>query len=156
MPQARWRRLRELLEAALDQPTAERLTFLEAHCPDDSLRPDAIRLLGELEAGSHFLESRPALLARAILSQVTAGPRLLAGNILARRFRVSRLLGFGGMGEVYEADDLESGARVAIKIIRGGAPAERTLSAVREELILGRAVTHRNVCRIFDLHHHAG
>src|SRR5436309_2415377 len=107
MPQARWQRLRELLEAALDRPTAERLAFLEKHCPDDSLRPDAVRLLGELEAGSHFLESRPALLAHAILAQGTAVPKLSPGNILAGRFRVVRLLGSGGMGEVYEADDLD-------------------------------------------------
>ena len=82
---------------------------------------------------------------------------LLPGDILGDRFRIVGFLGRGGMGEVYEAEDLEVGGRVALKAIRQElAAAEGTLERFKREIHLARKVTHRHVCRIFDIGRHRG
>src|SRR5258708_5059767 len=77
-------------------------------------------------------------------------------QVVAGRFRIVRLLGRGGMGEVHEALDLELGEPVALKTIRPEFAAEgNTLSRFRKEIQLARKVTHANVCRVFDIERHA-
>ena len=74
------------------------------------------------------------------------------GDLLANRFRILRFLARGGMGEVYEAEDLELGETIALKTVLAAiAHDPRMLAALKAEVHLSRKVTHRNVCRIFDL-----
>jgi serine/threonine protein kinase/tetratricopeptide (TPR) repeat protein len=76
-------------------------------------------------------------------------------QIVAGRYRIVRFLAQGGMGEVYEALDLELSEPVALKIIRPEiARDERILARFNHEIRLARKVTHPNVCRIFDLSRH--
>ncbi|MBM3795510.1 MAG: serine/threonine protein kinase [Acidobacteria bacterium] len=76
------------------------------------------------------------------------------GEVLARRFRIVRLLGKGGMGEVFEADDLELGGKVALQTIRPDLLQDpKFLDRFRREVQLARQVTHPNICRLFDLAH---
>ncbi len=76
-------------------------------------------------------------------------------DVLSRRFRIVTFLAQGGMGEVYEAEDLELGGRVALKTIRPEIATEpRIIQRFKREIALSRKVTHPNVCRIFDLFHH--
>jgi Tol biopolymer transport system component/serine/threonine protein kinase len=80
---------------------------------------------------------------------------LTPGEVLAHRFRVLARLGHGGMGEVYEAFDLELREHVALKVIRPALAIDpRAMERFRREIQLARKVTHPNVCRIFDLEHH--
>jgi len=81
------------------------------------------------------------------------GPRVFApGTFLSGRFRIVRFIGQGGMGEVYEAEDVELRERVALKTIRSHiASREDMLARFKSEIQLARKVTHPNVCRIFDL-----
>jgi tRNA A-37 threonylcarbamoyl transferase component Bud32 len=72
-------------------------------------------------------------------------------EVVADRYRVVRLVGRGGMGEVYEAVDQLLGQRVALKIIRPDAADASAGQRFRRELQLARKVTHPNVCRIFDV-----
>lgn len=82
---------------------------------------------------------------------------LASGAVLGGRFRLVRPLGRGGMGEVFEAEDLELGERVALKTIRPDLAGQTlTLQRFRREVQMARRVTHRNVCRIFDVFHHQG
>jgi serine/threonine protein kinase/tetratricopeptide (TPR) repeat protein len=74
------------------------------------------------------------------------------GTLLGARYRILRILGEGGMGAVYQARDQELDRIIALKVIRpelAGNPA--ILQRFKQELILARNVTHRNVVRIFDL-----
>jgi eukaryotic-like serine/threonine-protein kinase len=77
---------------------------------------------------------------------------LPAGSLLGNRYEIIDLLGQGGMGAVYKARDRELDRTVALKVIRpefAGQP--EILQRFKQELILARKVTHRNVIRIFDL-----
>jgi hypothetical protein len=82
-----------------------------------------------------------------------ARPRIFQpGQLIAGRYEVVAFLGAGGMGEVYEVQDRELGERVALKTV-GAAISLDPAAVVRfkAEAQLGRKVTHRNVCRVFDL-----
>jgi serine/threonine protein kinase/tetratricopeptide (TPR) repeat protein len=75
-----------------------------------------------------------------------------AGDLLANRFRILHLISKGGMGEVYEAEDLELHERIAIKtILPDIANNPAAIEQFKREIQLARRVTHLNVCRIFDL-----
>jgi eukaryotic-like serine/threonine-protein kinase len=74
------------------------------------------------------------------------------GTVLAGRYEILENLGRGGMGEVYKAADRELGRLVALKVIRPElASSPVIIQRFKQELILARQVTHRNVIRIYDL-----
>jgi tetratricopeptide (TPR) repeat protein len=74
------------------------------------------------------------------------------GSVIGNRFEILQLLGEGGMGAVYKAHDRELERDVALKLIRTElARNPEILQRFKQELILARQVTHRNVIRIFDL-----
>src|SRR5262245_5083330 len=68
------------------------------------------------------------------------------GDLVSGRFRVIRFIARGGMGEVYEAEDLELLERIAIKTIREDIAAdERVNQRFRREVQLARKITHPNI-----------
>ncbi len=77
------------------------------------------------------------------------------GALVSGRYRILRFIAAGGMGEVYEADDLELDVRVALKTLREEVTrSDGALDRFRREVALARKVTHPNVCRIFDVGRH--
>src|SRR5436190_188940 len=79
------------------------------------------------------------------------------GAIIAGRYRLVSLLGRGGMGEVYRADDLTLDQPVALKFLPAGVAADADrLSQFHAELRIARQVSHKNVCRLYDLGDHEG
>jgi serine/threonine protein kinase len=90
-------------------------------------------------------------------SKNSVSASLSAGELVAGRYRIVRLLGVGGMGEVYEAEDLELNSRIAVKRMRPDlAENAAAITRFRQEILLARRVTHRNICRIFDIFEHSG
>ena len=78
--------------------------------------------------------------------------RFLPGRLVAGRYRVIALLGKGGMGEVYRADDLTLGQAVALKFLPDAAAHdEALLERFRNEVRIARRVSHPNVCRVYDV-----
>lgn len=74
------------------------------------------------------------------------------GRILGDRFRIISLLGKGGMGEVYRADDLELGQPVAIKLVVNRTDGRESWTRrLRSEVRTAQQVTHANVCRVHDI-----
>ena len=74
------------------------------------------------------------------------------GDVLGGRYEIRKMLGMGGMGAVYKARDMEVERDVGLKVIRpdlAGNPA--ILARFKQELILARQVTHKNIIRIYDL-----
>ena len=80
--------------------------------------------------------------------------RLPDGTQVAGRYRIVRLIGAGAVGEVYEAQDETIGEAVALKTLRAGVDDAVSIERFRRENQLARKVTHRNVCRTFDVGHH--
>ena len=78
--------------------------------------------------------------------------RFTPGSIIAGRYRLVALLGKGGMGEVYRADDLTLDQPVALKFLPEGVAGNDTrLTQFHNELRVARQVSHKNVCRLYDL-----
>jgi tetratricopeptide (TPR) repeat protein/predicted Ser/Thr protein kinase len=82
----------------------------------------------------------------------SSGLSLEVGSVVADRYEILKLLGEGGMGAVYKARDQEVDRLIALKVIRPElAGHSSVLQRFKQELILARTVTHRNVIRIYDL-----
>jgi predicted Ser/Thr protein kinase len=78
--------------------------------------------------------------------------RFLPGRLLAGRYRIIALLGKGGMGEVYRADDLTLGQPVALKFLPDEAARDQgLLERFKNEVRIARRVSHPNVCRVYDV-----
>jgi serine/threonine-protein kinase len=78
--------------------------------------------------------------------------RFAPGTLLDSRYRVIGLLGKGGMGEVYRADDLRLGQPVALKFLPEGLRDEPVrLAQFHNEVRTARQVSHPNVCRVYDI-----
>ncbi len=71
--------------------------------------------------------------------------------LVAGRYRIISLLGRGGMGEVYRADDLSLGQAVALKFLPEAARDEQTMERFRNEVRIARRISHPNVCRVYDI-----
>ena len=75
------------------------------------------------------------------------------GEIFAGRFELIEELGAGGMGTVYRAFDKKIDEEVALKLLHSDiALDERTVDRFRNEIKLARRITHKNVCRLHELH----
>lgn len=78
--------------------------------------------------------------------------RFLPGTILGGRFRIVAMLGRGGMGEVFRADDLKLGQPVALKFLpRAVAGDPKHLERLYAEVRVARQIAHPNVCRVYDI-----
>lgn len=78
--------------------------------------------------------------------------RFAPGTVLDSRYRIIGLLGTGGMGEVYRADDLRLGQPVALKFLPEGLRDEPVrLAQFHNEVRTARQVSHPNVCRVYDI-----
>ncbi|WNG20993.1 protein kinase [Cystobacter fuscus] len=127
--------------------------------PPDSHSPDSRARTGSPteEPGEETLVT--ASTSRALTPPVTPASdpgRVFADDeLVAYRYRIRGLLGRGGMGEVYEAEDCELRERVALKVLRHEL-AERpdALELLKREIALARKVSHPHVCRIFDVGFH--
>src|SRR5438477_3279003 len=79
-------------------------------------------------------------------------PMLEPGMRLAQRYEILEILGEGGMGAVYKAMDRELNRPVALKVIRPELAGNKAIiDRFKQELLLAREVTHKNVIRIYDL-----
>jgi serine/threonine-protein kinase len=78
--------------------------------------------------------------------------RFVPGTILADRYRIVGLLGKGGMGEVYRADDLKLSQPVALKFLPARLLSDgAALARFHREVRIARQVSHKNVCRVYDI-----
>jgi tRNA A-37 threonylcarbamoyl transferase component Bud32/tetratricopeptide (TPR) repeat protein len=75
----------------------------------------------------------------------------------AGRYRIVRSIAAGAMGEVFEAEDLVIGSRIALKVLHEHlAKSTHAVARLRREIALARKVTHSNVCRVHDVGEHEG
>ena len=85
-------------------------------------------------------------------SDPIGGGRFAPGAIVAERYRIVALLGRGGMGEVYRAEDLKLSQVLAIKFLPEALSKDASaLARFHSEVRVARQVSHPNVCRVFDI-----
>ncbi|MFZ0748662.1 MAG: serine/threonine-protein kinase, partial [Pyrinomonadaceae bacterium] len=97
-------------------------------------------------------KSKAPTSSRSTSTSTRGEGKFLAGTLLNERYRITGLLGRGGMGEVYKAEDLKLNQTVALKFLpehfaEDPAAHERFIGEVRT----ARQVSHPNVCRVFDI-----
>jgi eukaryotic-like serine/threonine-protein kinase len=125
------------------------------HCATP-LGLDAATLVGAAEADADLNRtvdnwSAPVTFPYPSVAGGDAG-ELQPGSLLANRYEILSQLGVGGMGTVYKARDQEVDRLVAVKVIRAELAGNADiLTRFKQELVLARKVTHKNVIRIFDL-----
>ncbi len=163
----RWRRIDQIFAEALDLDEGARAQHLDEACrDDDALRREVESMLRFARAAKDFLET-PALaemtaaFARSVAESRPATAidqaRFIPGDIVADRYRIVGLLGRGGMGEVYRADDLKLHQPVALKFLAESLMTDgAALARFHREVSLARQVSHRHVCRVYDIGEHAG
>jgi serine/threonine-protein kinase len=88
---------------------------------------------------------------RRLSSNALDGAQFVPGTMLADRYRIVGLLGRGGMGEVYRAEDLKLGQPVALKFLPKDMTRPDRLARFHQEVRLARQVSHPNVCRVHDI-----
>ena len=143
MDEERLRRISTLVDSTFDLSLKELRSFLDRECPDDpGLRAEVERRVLERSTITRLSIPVPGRFSQS----------LSVGDVIADRYRIIRLIGRGGMGEVYAADDLLLNERVALKTLRGDlAGDEALLPRFHQEISIARKVTHPNVCRIFEV-----
>ena len=144
----RWQRVRQVFQATLDRPEADRLRFLGDACAGDSdLRREVASLLDAHVAAAGYFMASPAIDALGASARAT----LAVGGSLGP-YEIVAPLGAGGMGEVYRARDTRLNRDVAIKVLPDlfARDAER-LARFRREARLLASLNHPNIAAIYGL-----
>ena len=144
----RWDKLNELFFAALDCEVSQRPAFLEKACGDDrELRLELEEMLA-VEEDTHALALESRLLSG---DDTSTGPETLVGTRIGP-YRLEKLIGEGGMGEVYLAarDDDQYQQKVALKLVRPGYRNVELLTRFRVERQVLARLNHPNITRLLD------
>jgi serine/threonine-protein kinase len=121
-------------------------------CKTDN--PDTLKFCGE--CGTQLGKAEGAPIEH---TETLQAPReeLTTGSTFAGRYQIIEELGKGGMGKVYKAQDAEIKEKVAIKLIKPEISADKnTIERFQNELKFARKISHRNVCRMYDLNKEEG
>ncbi len=181
MDAEKYQHVKRLYMAAAELEAKEASAFLEVACAEDEMlrqevesllahnRPETLlvddsqvaekgqlvrpALDGELfETPSGGTRTDPPRGSKGASDKESEPERFAPGTIVAGRYRILGLLGRGGMGEVYRADDLRLEQPVALKFLTKSRSAdEEWLARFHSEVRLARRVTHPNVNRVYDI-----
>ncbi len=148
MSDNRWDRQWQIFHAALEQPEAERATYIRTACgDDDELRELLANLLRAHDGSSDFLEE-PLLVSSELLDALE--PEGLVGQNIGP-YVIRAVIGEGGMGVVYEADQLEPVRRnVALKVIKLGMNTREVVARFELERQALAMMNHPNVAKVHD------
>jgi tetratricopeptide (TPR) repeat protein len=142
MSKDRNRRIRDLFERARALDDEELSGFLAEECGDDrEIREELRSLLVAYEDASEFL-------SRAVVHEMPAAPVPLPDKI--GRFKILSVLGTGGMGIVYEAEQESPHRKIALKVIGTGLNSPKVLQRFHREAELLARLQHPGIAQIFE------
>jgi serine/threonine-protein kinase len=148
MSASRWERVQTLFHLAADLPEGERQSYVSAECTDDpTLAAEVMEMLAEDARGGTLLDRDVSHLARAMLDTAPA-PVMPLENF--GPYRISSMLGEGGMGVVYLAERSDLGSKAAIKILRDAwlSPSRRERFAAEQRTLA--QLNHPSIARLYD------
>jgi serine/threonine-protein kinase len=144
----RWLRIEEIFLTAIEQPAGDRQAYLTRACgADEDLRREVLSLL-DRDTDEDFILDPIANAARAV---TVNSKNDLTGDRIGP-YLATRLIGRGGMGDVYEAerDDEQFRKQVAIKIIRRGMNTDFVRGRFLRERQILASLDHPYIARLFD------
>ena len=150
MQPERWEQINQLFHSALERDSSERAAFLSQACAgDDSLREEVESLIESHERPGSFIERPAGDIAADLFAESES--QLTTGQSVGH-YKILSLLGEGGMGEVYLAQDTRLGRQVALKRL----PAQFTLDPERvrrfeQEARAASALNHPNIVTIHEV-----
>jgi serine/threonine protein kinase/Flp pilus assembly protein TadD len=150
MKPERYRQVEELYHATLEREPDKRAAFLKQACGEDvALRSEVESLLGYDERAEHFIERPPDDVAAAMLD--AEQKQSMLGHTLGH-YRIVSLLGAGGMGEVYLAEDTRLKRKVALKLLPAHFTADRDRARrFEQEARAASALNHPNIITIHEI-----
>ena len=149
MQPERAERIADLVEHAFELEGAERGTYLAQACGDNSeLLAEVETLLQEEGRAAHLMSTPAVEFGAELFRDEAATGELSAGEMLGE-YRIISLLGEGGMGEVYLADDTHFGRQVAIKLIKQGFGTKEFVGHFRQEERILATLNHPNIARLY-------
>ena len=145
-----WQRIKPLLAAALEREPGERSTFLDEACAaTPSLRSELESLIASHEQAGNFAE-KPALELMADSLQDNQAESIV-GHTLGQ-YHIIEQLGAGGMSEVYLAEDMRLGRKVALKLLSGyPSREEERVRRFRQEAFATSALNHPNIVTVYEI-----
>ena len=146
-----WHTVKELCHLALEQPSDQRTAFLARACPNERIRHEVEGLLAHATEGAGVLDVPVWLETSARLSPSSFDPALTGIPATVGRYRVLQLVGEGGMGVVYKAEQQRPHRIVALKVIKPGlASPELQRRFERESDALAR-LQHPGIAQIYEV-----
>lgn len=144
-----WPKVKDIFDRALARPANERAAFVRDACAgDEEVRQEVESLLQSYQDAGSFMDM-PA--AQSAARSLVAGSKLAAGQHI-KHYVIAGLIGQGGMGEVYLAQDTKLGRKVALKILSTEfARHQDRMRRFTQEAKAASALNHPNILTIYEI-----
>jgi serine/threonine protein kinase len=139
-------RIAELVKSAIEREPESRAAFLDEECESDpAMRAEIESLLQHQEGASRFIEI-PAL---HLAAKSFMGEGAFRAGQTIGDYEIISLIGSGGMGEVYLAEDGQLHRKVALKLVRRGMDSKDIIRHFKREEEILASLTHPNIARLY-------
>lgn len=152
MSPERWQQIDEILEQALDLAPESRTAFLAEACAGNaSLHQEVLALLAANDNAGSFIEKPPATAIGELMTDNPEQTGKLEGQTLGH-YQILSLIGKGGMGEVYLAQDTRLGRKLALKLLpKSFTQDSDRVRRFQQEARTASALNHPNIITVYDI-----